>query len=336
LTIAKPEPPAKVFRGIDLTTDDAGRLAAVALRFAGEGNYRDAVQLQHWAVAAGEAGRYNLACFHAMAGNRDAAFYWLQEAALEDGVDAQWAGRDSDLETLRSDPRWRLIAPYLKACNDYWAVSGHRRTSLVLPAGYQPGTPIGVLIGMHGMGADPDGFVDDGLQHFADRLNMAIVGVSGTIPRGRRSFVWSEDPDRDAAQIRRALEDLSGRLKAAPGQLVTFGFSQGAEMAFEVAVRFPDEFRGAIVMSPGTTRPVDLSRLTTGPGNQRQGFVCTCGASERLGNVTRTQEDAGFARRAGSRVELKLYDGVTTHTFPPDFADKFEGWVKFILNEGGA
>ena len=54
------------------------------------------------------------------------------------------------------------------------------------------------------MGHNPSGFVNaETYQAFADELNMAIVGVSGTVPTGRRSFVWSEEPDPDAAQVRR-------------------------------------------------------------------------------------------------------------------------------------
>ena len=57
----------------------------------------------------------------------------------------------------------------------------------------------------------------------------------------------------DAAHIRRALAGLKDKLTVTPGQNVLFGFSQGAQMAFEVAFANPAEYAGAIVMSPGTT-----------------------------------------------------------------------------------
>jgi hypothetical protein len=52
--------------------------------------------------------------------------------------------------------------------------------------------------------------------------------------------------------------------------------------------------------------------------------------------VAYTKGDAEFARRAGARVDLKLYEGVTAHAFPPDFAERFAGWVRFIRNDRGA
>ena len=55
--------------------------------------------------------------------------------------------------------------------------------TLVVPSGYEPGTPIGVLVGMHGRGAGPEGFVNkEACQDLADELKMAIVGVSGRYP----------------------------------------------------------------------------------------------------------------------------------------------------------
>lgn len=60
---------------------------------------------------------YDLACDYALAGKLDAAVYWLQRSALDEGVDAKWAEQDGDLERIRKVPRWAKIALYLAACN---------------------------------------------------------------------------------------------------------------------------------------------------------------------------------------------------------------------------
>jgi hypothetical protein len=45
---------------------------------------------------------------------------------------------------------------------------------------------------MHGLGANPEGFVSKAMyQELADELKVAVVGLSGTVPRGKRKFVWS-------------------------------------------------------------------------------------------------------------------------------------------------
>ncbi len=202
--IAKPGRPSNEFQGRDLKEVDGEQLAAAAQAAAANGDNHAAALLQYWSVEALDHGRYNLACWQALAGDKEAAFYWLQEAALRDGVDAAWADQDSDLDSLRLDPRWPRIAAFLGQCNAYWASSGRHSISLVLPEGYKPGTPIGAVVGLHGLGAEPNGFVDKSYQDFANDLNMAFIGVSGIVPRGPRSFVWSEDAVRDAEQIRRS------------------------------------------------------------------------------------------------------------------------------------
>jgi predicted esterase len=323
-----------MFQGIDLKKVPSDRLAGAARGLYNDKKYSEAIQLLYYAIQGGAHGGYDLACDYALAGNGDAAFYWLQKTALEEGVDARWAEQDSDLESLRNDARWSRIARYLRACDDYWASTGPHTTTLVVPEGYKPGTPIGVLVGMHGLGSAPEGFVNkETYQGLADDLGMAVVGVSGTWPRGKTSFDWSENPTDDAAQIRRALAELKDKLTVAPGQLVAFGFSQGAQMAFEVAFANPSEYQGAIVMSPGTAKRVTLRELKPGPANAKQRFVCTCGAEEHPGNILNTRTDAEFAKKAECRVELKLYEGVAEHRFPADFGEAFPRWVRFVRGE---
>ena len=88
-------------------------------------------------------------------------------------------------------------------------------------------------------------------------------------------------------------------------------------------------------MSPGTDAPMlRLARLKPSPRNKGQGYVCTCGAGEAPGNVISTKNNAEHAERAGARVELKLYEGMSEHAFPPDFMANFARWVRFIDGEG--
>jgi predicted esterase len=337
LDLPEPPTPSPMSSGKDLREAPPDILESAANQLYHQNRYPEAIQILYYAVQSGAHGQYNLACDYALDGKTDAAFYWLQKGALDEGVDAEWAEQDSDLDILRKDRRWSKVASFLKACNSYWENSGHRTTALVVPRGYQPGTPIDVVVGMHGLASEPGRFVSaETYQEVADKLNVAFVGVSGTLPRGKGSFVWSEDPPRDASHIRLALSDLKDKLTPATGRLVTMGFSQGAQMAFEVAFANPSEYLGAIVLSPGTSKNVTLSDLKPDSSNTKQHYVCTCGAGELPGNVHITRLDAEFARKAGSKVELKLYPGVTTHAFPSDFLDVFPTWLKFIRGDDTA
>lgn len=53
---------------------------------------------------------YNIACGHAMMGNRDAAFEWL-EKSVDAGFDIEgYINGDDDLDSLRSDPRFKRFS----------------------------------------------------------------------------------------------------------------------------------------------------------------------------------------------------------------------------------
>jgi len=51
-------------------------------------------------------GRYNLACKHALAGERDAAFEWLDKAVAAGFGSVDTMEKDPDLASLRADARW--------------------------------------------------------------------------------------------------------------------------------------------------------------------------------------------------------------------------------------
>ena len=82
-------------------------------------------------------------------------------------------------------------------------------------------------------------------------LNVAVVGVSGTLARGQQTFVWAVDAERDAQRVRNALAEVSDRVTVKPGHVIALGFSQGAQVGLEIAVRNPEEYAGAIALSPG-------------------------------------------------------------------------------------
>ncbi|AUX27834.1 hypothetical protein SOCEGT47_084320 [Sorangium cellulosum] len=330
---APPEPPAQL-DGHDLRKVEPARLFMEARRAVAHGDYQAAAQLQHWAVAGGGHGKYDLSCYHARAGQLDASFHWLERAVAEEGVDPGWAARDPDLETLRNDARWAQVHPYLERAGRYWGQSGIKKTLLVLPKGYRPGKPIPVVMGMHGMGSWPEDFIDESVQRAADALSVAFVSVSGTLPRGPRKFVWSESPARDRARLDEALAEVRDRVTVAPGQVILIGFSQGGQMAAEIAARDPRYYAGAIVMSPGLATGLSLDGVPPSPDLAQRRFVVVVGAGESPGNVQLAERDATRLRALGVEVFHKPYAEQQQHSFSPDFDTALPIWIRYILGTG--
>ncbi|PHS15989.1 MAG: hypothetical protein COA78_04335 [Blastopirellula sp.] len=335
LQFKKPSTPNKKFEGNDLSTYDAKVLASEAYQSVLKKEYDKAVQFQYWSVANtdGEEGLYNLACYYSLKTDVEASFYWMKIAAQKEGVDADWAVDDPDLRSIRRDSRWPYVRQYLRKYNQYWSISDIQETTLIVPAGYDGISEIPVMIGLHGMGSRAKSFVDEDYQEYADELNIAFVGVSGTVPRGPTSFVWSEDHEKDLQRVNRALREVSDRLKPAKGKLILFGFSQGAMMSAEIAARHPDDYAGAIIMSPGGGFSPATGRLSAEEAHKRQGYIVVCGAEEHPGNVSNTRKYASHMKRLNARVKERLYQDVSDHAFPPDYYEQLPSWIEFILDE---
>ncbi len=335
LAIAEPAPPSDTFEGEKISGLDERILLATAQELVEKGQWASAAQFQYWAVKRSGRHQYDLACNLAQSGQKEPAFYWLQAAALEDGVDADWAERDSDLASLRADPRWAQMRKFLRQCGEYCGSQDILKTAVFLPKNYDGKTPIMTIVGLHGLGSDPQNMFGDWVQKFADKLNVAFVGVSGTIPRGKSSFVWTEQPETDHRHIVKALDSLADRVNVKPGRVIAIGFSQGAQASLEAAVRYPEFYAGAIVLSPGNLQGSKLADVQPSPELTRRGFVFVVGAGEHPGNVQLTAQDALWARRAGAKVIHRPTIAQVQHSFPGDFENRLPEWIKFIDEAGG-
>jgi pimeloyl-ACP methyl ester carboxylesterase len=342
--LEKPVPPLQLavpaalpdrFEDKNLRTMDPAALRARAQTAETQKLYQVAAPYQYWYVQKTKEGQYDLACYIARTGQIDAAFYWLQIAAIEQGLDTEHVKSDEDLESLRRDPRWERVFDYIEACSNYFETGPFARTVLVLPTGYKKPAPLPAILWLHGARSHPGDFVNDDCQAYADELHVAMIGVSATTAKGPRTFLWTEDFEKDAGRIRAALAEVSDRVTIAKGQVVILGFSQGAQLGFQLAVRNPAEYAGAIVLSPGIilSRPADpdLAELKPSPLLARRGYVLCCNAEEFPGTVRLTTLDADWLRAAQAHVIHKAYPGVSAHALPPDFDERFPEWVRFIL-----
>ena len=336
LVIPEPKAPRNLSDGRVRPSDlDERTLQSFARREAEKGNLSEAANLQHWAVLKSGKHQYNLACFLALANRKEDAFYWLQMAAKDEGVDAAWAEEDGDLVSLQSDERWPQVRRFLRQYEKYWASKQIVHPVLLLPKDYDGKTPLTTIVCLHGLGSNPENIASEAMQPFADELQIAIVGINGTVPRGKTTFVWSEDPEADHQQVVRSLDSLAGKFVPAPGKVIAIGFSQGAQAGLEAAVRHPEYYAGAIVISPGNRTGSGLAQVQPSPELAKRAFVFVVGAQEHPGNVALTAQDAQWARNAKAHVVHRPTPGQSQHSFPADFNERFPEWVRMIEKTGG-
>ena len=274
--------------------------------------------------------KYNLACSYSLVGDVGAAIYWLQRAAREDGVDPDWAMRDQDLAAVRADERGTTLFAYFSRMAEHHEKHPLDRQILSLPKDYRLGRPIPMLIGMHGFGSVPEDF-SDGFSKMADTLGIALLAVSATKTRGPQSFVWREDVESDAKRIEAAIVAVSDRVTIAGGQIYLIGFSQGGQLALEIASKYSERFAGAIAMSPGTLSPMERigfgSTMLTG-----HRFVIVAGEKEHPSTLAAARISKERLSTFGAKVFYRIYPDVATHRFPADYYDVLPKWLAFLVS----
>ncbi|HZQ48590.1 MAG TPA: hypothetical protein VFC07_16350 [Verrucomicrobiae bacterium] len=169
------------------------------------------------------------------------------------------------------------------------------------------------------------------MQKHADVLGAVIIGFPATTDLGDNTQQWSEEPVADHAYIQWRLKEIGKTVKLDLSRVGLFGFSQGAMVAADLATLYPDNYMGAILMSPGGMGRPKAAEIRK-PRHEKQMYFCFCGEDEQPGNVRLTKAYAKHLETVlGAKVTLKLYPGISKHTRPPDFMEKFPEWMAAIL-----
>lgn len=328
-----PESERRFRNGIDLKEEDPDLLHIAAMDLHKEGEFASGLPLQYWSVVNSKNtdGFYDLACFYSRVGKVDSAIYALQRSTATEGVNLKWILADSDLENVRADTRWPVLAAYLKQCERYWQNVELIKSSIILPENYDGRSPIPVMIGLHGMGDEPAGFVSDYLQPFADELQVAFIAVNGTVAKGPRNFIWSDDVERDEQHIQKVMKGIPG-IVPDPSKIGLFGFSQGGIAATSIAARYPDKYLGAIAFSPGGPSFPQVTNYPRHSKHPSQIFIFSFGGKENARTVAIARAFDEDVKKIGCQSILMEYPEVSDHAFPPDFDEKFPVWTRKLLS----
>lgn len=126
-----------------------------------------------------------------------------------------------------------------------------REGLLYVPAGYDAGKPIPLVLTLHGAGGDArNGLVP--LQPFADSFGLALLAA------GSREETWDiirGEYGPDVEFIDGLLEETFRRCAIDRDHIATEGFSDGASYALSIGLSNGDLFTHIIAFSPGFMAP---------------------------------------------------------------------------------
>jgi predicted esterase len=188
------------------------------------------------------------------------------------------------------------------------------------PHGGQPvvsaGAPLeqsrGVVIMVHGRNAGPENILD--LVPRLDRPQLAYLAPAAA-NRTWYPFPFISEMDKNEPGLSSGLSVLDGLVRklvtggVPKSRIFLLGFSQGACLASEFAVRHADRFGGVIVFSGGLIGPPGTVWNYEGAFDGTPVFL---GCSDTDPHIPRgrVEESAAVFTRMGARVTTRLYPGM--------------------------
>ena len=212
---------------------------------------------------------YNAACAHAHLDQVDEAL-----ASLERAVERGYAFRaraveltraDPDLARLREDDRFQRLLVRMQSLVD--AAEAFAATPRIYaPASLDTSGPVPTLFVLHAEGSTADAVVQGPWRELADRLGMLLVAPSGRIPARldpQLGMLWTDSLARYAAQsryyeapVRAADSAVRDAWTLDPERVFIAGEGLGGTLAFHIAVRSPELFRGCLLIDASV--PMEL------------------------------------------------------------------------------
>lgn len=203
---------------------------------------------------------YNLACCFGLMDRADLASVYLLRAWNAGFSDMEWVMGDPDFDQVRDDEVFASVADSLynvAAAGDenlgeevtFFATAPFS-CRVRVPSDYDGSTPVPLLLGIHGYGGSPEGFI--GLWEIVEDYGCIFAVPQGPTPFdigggiGYSWFTGITEEERYASSVASRdyvlslLDELEKRY--AFSEVYLFGYSQGGGMTYLVGLHAPERF----------------------------------------------------------------------------------------------
>jgi phospholipase/carboxylesterase len=180
--------------------------------------------------------------------------------------------------------------------------------SLFAPMHYEPNYAYPLLIWLHGSGDDERQL--QRIMPLVSMRNYVAVGPRGNAEGAERcaGFSWNHSPTSLATaeqHVFDALEAASTRFHIASHRVFLSGFEDGGTTAMRIALRYPDQFAGALTIGGGF--PADRTPLSRLNDARRVPLFIAQGRDSQIYPVDRLCNDLRLFHTAGMSVTVRHY-----------------------------
>jgi predicted esterase len=158
----------------------------------------------------------------------------------------------------------------------------------------------------------------------ATKQGFAGIAPSGPTVTSGGGRAWPRDLDATNAYLREILA-IYAREDVNRASVFLCGFSQGATHAIGLLLSRPEEYLGAIVLSPGEGPPIPVALSSV---DRSRPLYVTCGTREYRAFRKKTQRVAALCRRKRWPCWLETHPG--GHHFPCDWDNRFPRVVRWL------
>ncbi len=208
---------------------------------------------------------FNLACCYGLMGEDELSTIYLRRAYIAGFTDLEHINWDPDFDTVREMP---IFSSFLDSLNSaasetntklgelhWFDTVGSFFYRVNFPEGFNPPTPVPVVIGLHGLGSSPENFM--GVWERIDQPNFIFVVPQAPYPIGDNSFSWyrgehgSEEWGHSLLLSSEYVVALVEQIKLEypVSDIYLFGFSQGGCLSLYTGILHNDLFKAVIPAS---------------------------------------------------------------------------------------
>ncbi len=273
---------------------------------------------------------YNAACARALSGEVAAALEWLRRAGEAGFAGTRSIDEDPDLESVRELAGFEEAVAGIRANRaslfEEFKTQAERSEILTLLPPGAPEGPRPLIVVLHGYG----GRVAQNAEVYRKvaRELGAIVAAPAAVRRDRdgRGFSWTF---RDESEwwVLRAIEKVSARHEIDTERLILAGFSQGANVALSVGLKYPERFVGLLPVAGHYE-----AHLMPVPAGRGPRVYLLIGQKDPFA-ATFVEAESDF-RRGGLEVRLRMVPGLG-HSFPRRATTELRKGLAFLLNGSG-